>query len=854
MTPAKRAFDLSLAVVLAVLLAVPGLLIAAWLWARGGGPVFHVAERMAAPDRPFRLWKFRTMMPAGVADQGVSGDDKAARITPEGRFLRRARLDELPQLWNILRGDMSFVGPRPPLRAYVERFPDLYAAVLRSRPGLTGLATLVFHRHEGRILARCRTAAETDAVYARRCVPRKARLDLLYQRRASVWLDVYILVQTGLRVMGLARGGVRRQGARIGRMPRHLMLVLSRRMSRRAKQLVLWGIDIISAPVALYLAGAVVHAAPWPDPALLRHGEIFGLIALVTAGISLALGLPRIKLQTYESLGTTGLLPMAALVTLALAIMTRGLDLQFPLAGLVAFSLILHLGALAARLSLLLLLRWALRSGQPQTRVLIYGAGPTGQQLASALRSHAGIAVYGFVDDDPSLARQRLGGLPIHAPDRLAHVVRSYDIARVILAMPDLSAPKRAQLGRRLRTLGLEVQVLPSFAQLVGTERLVDTLTALQPDRFLGRDPVVKGLPDPGESYGWRNVLVTGAGGSIGAELCRQVLACRPRRLVLFDLSEAALYQIDRELSDLNADGWTEVVPVLGSVTDPVTVERILRQHEVEIVLHAAAYKHVPLVEANPLPGLVNNVTGTRVLATACRQAGVGRFILISTDKAVRPANVMGASKRLAEMVVQDLARRSQTTRFAIVRFGNVLGSSGSVIPLFKDQIARGGPVTLTDEDVTRYFMTIEEACRLVLLAGALDAAAETADADVFVLDMGRPVRIRDLAEHLIQAAGYTLRDDVNPAGDIEIRVIGLRPGEKLHEELLIGDGLLPTPHPRILRAREAAPEPVAVAAMLQEIGRCAVTGSPEAARRLALGVVHAHDAGKGRVNAAGGI
>lgn len=841
MTPAKRLFDIVLVLILAIPLAGLALPIALWLALRGG-PMFHVSERMAAPDRGFRLWKFRTMAVAGRDDPGVSGGDKAGRITPEGRFLRRTRLDEIPQLWNILRGDMSFVGPRPPLRAYVERFPKLYAAVLRNRPGLTGLATLVFHHHEERLLAPCRSAAETDAVYARRCIPRKARLDLIYQRHASLRTDAVILFLTIHRVMRGRKTGPG-QGRLRFRTPGALLFGLSRRMSRRTKQAVIWVVDLLAAPLAFYLAEAAVQASLWPEPALRQNAVLFPLLAMVSGGFSLLLGLPRQKLAAYEGLGMTGLAPQAIAVTLCLALMTRGIGVDFPLVGLLLFAVSLHVAAVGARLALLRLLRWGLRSGQPLTRVLIYGAGSTGLQLASALRSHDSIAVYSFIDDDPALTGQRLGGLPIHAPDRIQQVARNYDITRVILAIPSVSAPKRARLGQRLRRLGLEVQVLPSFAQLVGTERMVDTLTALPPNQFLGRDPLGESLPECSDAYAGRTILVSGAGGSIGSELCRQLLACRPRKLVLFEMSEPALYQIDRELADLNTEGWTEVVPILGNITDGATVKRALCDHGVHIVLHAAAYKHVPMVEANPLAGLVNNVTGTRVLAEASRQAGVARFILISSDKAVRPANVMGASKRLAEMVVQDMARRARATRFAIVRFGNVLGSSGSVIPLFKEQIARGGPVTLTDEAVTRYFMTIEEASRLVLLAGTLGKATPPTEAKVFVLDMGQPVRIRHLAEQLIQAAGYSLRDAQNPGGDIEIRVIGLRPGEKLHEELLIGDGLLPTPHPRILRARENAPSEIAVAAALRDLARCAAHGQAEAARRLALALVHAHDA-----------
>jgi FlaA1/EpsC-like NDP-sugar epimerase len=290
----------------------------------------------------------------------------------------------------------------------------------------------------------------------------------------------------------------------------------------------------------------------------------------------------------------------------------------------------------------------------------------------------------------------------------------------------------------------------------------------------------------------------------------------RPRRLVLLEMSELALYTIDRELREIAEGSAIEIVPVLGSTTDSRVTRAAMVEHAVEVVLHAAAYKHVPLVEANPIAGLYNNVIGTRILADAAMDAGVDRFVLISTDKAVRPCNVMGASKRMAELVIQDMAARSRRTRFSMVRFGNVLGSSGSVIPLFKEQIARGGPVTVTHEEVTRYFMTLSEAARLVLLAGSFPGAN---GCDVFVLDMGKPIRIRDLAEQMIEAAGLTVRDAANPGGDIEIVVTGLRPGEKLHEELLIGEGLLTTPHPKILRAREASLSEVEIAKALARLG-----------------------------------
>lgn len=619
------------------------------------------------------------------------------------------------------------------------------------------------------------------------------------------------------------------------------LYALTQTLSRRQKQALIGLTDIAMPPLAFLLACQFTYSSPWPGGELSRLAALFPALALIGGIASTVLGLHRIKLKTYEGFATDGMLSFTAILAASAVALTALPGLSFPVVGTLAFALILVLGSIGMRMLLLRVFLWALRHGKPRVRVLIYGAGTTGIQLASALRTHESISVVAFVDDDKALHGQRLAGLRIHPAARIEEVVRNHDIARVILAMPSISAPRQAKIGRSLQALGLEVQVLPSFAQLVGTEVLVDRLTPLSPGLFLGRDRLDTALPMGADRYRGRSVMVTGAGGSIGSELCRQILICAPRRLVLFDVSELALFNLERELLDLAPGSRTEIVPVLGSVTDARACRQVLADHAVEIVLHAAAYKHVSLVETNPLAGLVNNVLGTRTLADACIRQGVGRFLLVSSDKAVRPTGVMGASKRLAEMVVQDLARRGGSTLFSIVRFGNVLGSSGSVIPLFKEQIARGGPVTLTHDDVARYFMTVTEAARLVMLAGSFGDRESRDRADVFVLDMGRPVRIRQLAEQMIHAAGYTVRDARNPDGDIEIRVIGLRPGEKLEEELLIGNGMLATPHPKILRADETAESEGFIAETLQELGRLAAMGDGEGARDLALRVAGGH-------------
>ncbi len=601
--------------------------------------------------------------------------------------------------------------------------------------------------------------------------------------------------------------------------------------SRTNKRLMLLAVDAAAALVSLYVALALVQGSL--VAALV--GPAFWALAPVAAGTAAAasglLGLQHVKLKSLESVAILKTAAMALVTMLVVLAYLRLTATEMPAAGVILFGLMLFLTAVALRLSMLQVLRWTLRQGRAPVRVLIYGAGKTGMELAAALRSSDDIQAVAFADDNTSLHGMTVAGLKVHPSADIARLVRDRAVTRVILAMPSVSPPKLAQLGRRVKDLGVEVQTVPSFAQLIGTEELMSAIAPVEPRRLLSRSHMAEALPHGRDLYHGRNIFVSGAGGSIGAELCRQIAAYQPARLILFEVSESALYQVHRELAGMEVARGVEVLPVLGSVADSRLCRSTLSAHKVDIVFHAAAYKHVPLVEGNPLAGLANNVLGTRTLADAAIAAGVARFVLVSTDKAVRPTNVMGASKRLAEMVVQDLARRSSRTVFSMVRFGNVLGSSGSVVPLFADQIARGGPVTLTHEDVTRYFMTISEAAGLVLVAGSF--AAGDRGGDVYVLDMGTPVRIRDLAERMIHDAGYTVRDAKNPEGDIEIVVTGLRPGEKLHEELLIGEGLLTTPHPKILRAREAGLSEVEMATALARLGVAIGQGDAAAALQV---------------------
>lgn len=434
------------------------------------------------------------------------------------------------------------------------------------------------------------------------------------------------------------------------------------------------------------------------------------------------------------------------------------------------------------------------------SKVLIYGAGEAGRQLAAAMQGGHRMRVVGFLDDDHQLHGQVLNGLQVYNPGDLHELVHTQQVSDVLLAVPSISRQRRNDILQRMLQAKVSVRTLPSMTELAQGHVTVSDLRELDIDDLLGREHVV---PDPAlfqKNIRNKVVLVTGAGGSIGSELCRQILRHGPQVLLLLEQSEFALYQIHQELQALELATEVQLIPLIASVQNPQRMQSVLQAWRPHTIYHAAAYKHVPMVEHNLVEGVRNNVFGTLVTARLADEFGCEDFVLISTDKAVRPTNVMGASKRLAEMVLQALADAEQRkrTRYSMVRFGNVLGSSGSVVPKFRQQIRDGGPITLTHAEMTRYFMTIPEAAQLVIQAGAMATGG-----DVFVLDMGEPVRIRDLALRMIELSGLSLKKTPESEGDIEIVVTGLRPGEKLYEELLIGDNPQPTMHPRILKAHE---------------------------------------------------
>ncbi len=569
-----------------------------------------------------------------------------------------------------------------------------------------------------------------------------------------------------------------------------------------SSRLLLIASDVLLLPLAVWLSFWLRLAHPFPPS--FQSAGLWLLPGVLLGGLPLYAFTGQYKDLTryvgskalYRLAGRNGLL--------VLSLVVAGVILQLPMPPRSSWILLWFLltgftGAVRFALRDVLL---NLRSNQHsrQIRVAIYGAGEAGAQLAAALRLAGNHKIITFLDDNPDYWKRSINDIPIQPPQVLSRVDESID--QVLLAIPSMPRSERRRIVTDLQRQGIAVLQVPSVDDLTSGRARIDALRPVAIEDLLGRDPVDTDPQILGAGIRSTVVCVTGAGGSIGSELCRQILGLRPAQLILLERSEPALYAIEQELRPLLPHGVTLKV-VLGSAADPQLIQQLFSQQAVELVFHAAAYKHVPLVEANPLAGLANNVGSTLVVCRAAAAAGVCKVVLISTDKAVRPTNVMGASKRLAELVVQASSQDSSNTCFAMVRFGNVLGSSGSVVPLFRRQIAAGGPITLTHPEIIRFFMTIPEAAQLVLQASEFAEGGE-----VFLLDMGEPVRIKNLAEQMVRLSGLSLRDASNPGGDIEIVCTGLRPGEKLFEELLIDAKSDVTAHPLIYRAYEQALSP----------------------------------------------
>jgi UDP-N-acetylglucosamine 4,6-dehydratase len=569
-------------------------------------------------------------------------------------------------------------------------------------------------------------------------------------------------------------------------------------LPRNIKQACLLALDMTFVTVAMWCAVAFRYGHL---DFVLGPVEFFcGVFTvLVSAIIFLRLGLYRAVIRFMGQQAIWAVITAVSYSTLVLGAAVFFSQAQVPRSMPFIYWGLAMLGIGGTRLSVRAYYQAKLRS--LSENVIIYGAGESGRQLLTALNHGDQYRAVVFVDDDIRLQHAVINGLQVARAEEIEQLIAEHDITQVLLAIPSASPERRKEIINSLVGLPVYVRTVPRIAELVAGEASVNQIQDIDLDDLLGREPVPPHPELIDRCITGKVVMVTGAGGSIGSELCRQIMASDPRELILLDNSEYALYNIERELRAVMDTVGLEfsMVALLGSVQDQRRLESIYRTFAVNTVYHAAAYKHVPMVEYNVAEGVANNVFGTWYAAQAARKAGVDTFVLVSTDKAVRPTNIMGASKRFAEMILQGIAQRENThTRFCMVRFGNVLGSSGSVVPLFREQIGRGGPVTVTHPEVTRYFMSITEAAQLVLQAGAMGTGG-----DVFVLDMGEPVRIVDLARRMIRLSGYEMDHDTHVGEHIDIEFIGLRPGEKLYEELLLGSNVAGTGHPMIMRAEE---------------------------------------------------
>lgn len=567
-------------------------------------------------------------------------------------------------------------------------------------------------------------------------------------------------------------------------------------LSRNTRRMLLVAFDIVALPVALWAGYALRVGNLWPEY-IGTAWWLFIAAPAVAIPIFVRMGLYRAVLRYAGSQSLIVIVKAVTITTLVLpALLVLSQTNGVPRSVFFSFWLFSLLFIGGSRLFVRSYIHTYTRRKLNKQPVVVYGAGSAGAELAKAIQSGWEYDPVAFLDDDIEKQGVEIHGIKVYSPDKLTSLIDEKHVSQVLLAMPSLLTRQRQKILEKLEVYPVHVRTLPGITDLVSGKATLSDIREVDVSDVLGRDVVP---PDPSlieHCIRDKNVMVTGAGGSIGSELCRQIVEHSPSKLVLYEQSEFALYKIEKELEPYNVN--LEIIAVLGSVTDPTRVEAVLNCFNIHTVYHAAAYKHVPLVEQNPFEGLQNNVFGTWRTAEAAKAAGVETFVLISTDKAVRPTNIMGATKRFAEMVLQGMDDNSDKTRFIMVRFGNVLDSSGSVIPLFRKQIKKGGPVTVTHPEVTRYFMTIPEAAQLVLQAGALGEGG-----DVFVLEMGDSIKVDDLARSMIHLSGLEVCDDNNPDGDIVIEYTGLRSGEKLYEELLIGDNVTGTEHPKIMRAAE---------------------------------------------------
>lgn len=677
-------------------------------------------------------------------------------------------------------------------------------------------------------------------------------LDAEYLERHSFLFDLRILGLTAIKVAA----SVQRPASSISEFSGEIMLASDRinqplvkrirekiiKTPRFWKRVVMINLDIMTLMIALW-ASYAIRLSVW-TPAITSERLLLAAFAPVVAiPIFIRLGLYRSVIRYLPEAAIWTIIKAMLIATMSWVIIIFLMEMagqgivprSVPFLYFILGTLLIGGTRFAAK--------WILVSGTGLRRdeepIFIYGAGPAAAQLARALRGHGNRYVMGLIDDDPTNHGRDISGYRVFPSSDLPSLIDRYGIKEIVLSMSSIPMDKRQAVLGRVTGLGVKVRSLPDISDIVDGRYIVSQIREIEIDELLGRSFVPADSKLLDQALAGKIVMVTGAGGSIGSELCRLIIRRRPEKLILFEANEYALYRIEQELL---AAGDHPVVPVLSSVTNAKAVERTIRTHGVQVLYHAAAHKHVPLVEANVLEGIRNNVFGTLTVATIAAAHDIESFVLISSDKAVRPTNVMGATKRWAELIVRQKAievrTNSESPFFCAVRFGNVIGSNGSVVPLFKQQIAKGGPVTITDPDMTRYFMAIPEAAELIVQAGALSAGG-----DVFLLDMGEPVRIGELAENMIRLAGFNVRDSKNPDNGIAIEVIGKRPGEKLFEELFYNrNNAKPTRHPKIMCADSAAIASYDMATWLQNLEQTILTEDEAEAKRLLFALIMADE------------
>ena len=822
-----RAVEALLAAV-ALVLSLPLLLLCALAVAFSSrGPVLFQQKRVGRRGQFFTLYKLRTMRAGSTGLLVTPGGD--ARVTPVGRFLRKFKLDELPALWNVLIGDLSLVGPRPEVPRFVDLGNPIWRRVLGGRPGLTDPVTLTL-RNEEELLAS--VEGNPESFYRDVLQPYKLRGYADYFERRTWWTDLQVLGRTALAIVRPSRVPAP-SIADLSRKPEEVPAEASEselsspsrawhRISVRDFQYLV-DLGVLSAAFAFaYLLRFDFQTS---NPELERLLPQLPWVLALQFGALLLAGVHRfiwryVGIREARQFLDAAIWSGAALLAMRLFVPPEFDHWRIPISVILMDTVLGFGAAFGLRVARRISYESSRRgngnaAAATKRRVLLLGAGQAGVLAAREIlgRGDHDIDIQGFIDDDPRKQGATIYEIPVIGTTRdLPRLVREMGIQDVVITIAQISRRNIVRMVEECRKTGVGVRIIPGLYEILQGKVQVTRIRDVEIEDLLGRERVELDEELIGRFVAGKRVVVTGAGGSIGSELARQVARFGPASLLLVERAEGALFEIDKELRRVYPS--LSIFPIVADIGDEPWVRSIFATHTPEVVFHAAAHKHVPMMEANPCEALKNNIFGTRMIAEISAESGVEAFVMISTDKAVRATSVMGASKRVAELVIQDLARR-YPTRFVAVRFGNVMGSAGSVIPLFREQIRRGGPVTVTDPEMKRYFMTIPESAQLVMQAGAMGRGGE-----IFILDMGTPVRILDLAVAMINLSG------LRPFDEMEIVFTGLRPGEKLFEELeLDGEEIAKTRHPKIFIGHIAPYSPAAVDQALHDLKKLASEG-----------------------------